>query len=462
MERKTLTLVQQIEACARSPQFRINPSLIQMQQTLACNPHLVLRSPAIIIGGTNGKGTTAGYLFTLLHEQLNLKVGLYTSPHLHHFHERIQLSHVAVDDELLTQHWYELVATVRTDTPLSFFEWTTLLAFYVFNTYTTDINILEVGLGGKWDATNVVDPIAAVLVSLGKDHQRLLGNTYAQIFADKIAITRPQRPLFWGNQGSGADDPAAQTLLQQTATAKKLQLYRFGAEFHQQTTDLYWQGKKIFKLPSAIASAPSFLQKNFCLAAAVSHWYRTSHSIAVQSVAMPAAVKQLPANHLPSTLAARCQHLHIRDYEVITDACHNIDGALVFREYLCKHLLKHSYKHQGKLTGFVCLLADKDIADILAILATCLQPLYFFSVQNSRAASCSHLPAAYRKNFYVDFNHAWQAAQPCASIFTVCGSFYGLDAALTYLRVLRERTASTTIKCQRRGKQGSHKHSIAE
>ena len=410
-------IVKQIEACARSPQFRINPSLIQMQQTLAHNPNLVLRSPAIIIGGTNGKGTTAGYLHTLLRKHLS--VGLYTSPHLHHFHERIQLSHVAVTDDLLTQHWHELVATVHTDTSLSFFEWTTLLAFYVFNTYATDINILEVGLGGRWDATNVVDPIAAVLVSLGKDHQHLLGNTYAEILVDKIAITRPHKPLFWGNQGSGADDPTAQTVLQQTTTAKKLQLYRFGADFYQQATEVHWQGKKILKLPVSIASAPPFLQKNFCLAAAVSHWYCTEHGITAQSAATG-------ANNLPATLAARCQHFHIRDYEVIADACHNIDGALVFCEYL--------RRYRRKLTGFVCLLADKDIADILAILSTCLQPLYFFSVPNKRAASCSHLPTAYQKKFYADFSHAWQAAQPCASRFTICGSFYGLDAALTYLR----------------------------
>ena len=419
-----MKLAAQIEAYARSPQVRINPSLIQMQHTLARNPMLNLQSPTIIIGGTNGKGTTAGYLFTLLHQHLNLKVGLYTSPHLHYFYERIQLSHLAVNDTLLRQHWRELIASVRIATPLSFFEWTTLLAFYVFNTYATDINILEVGLGGKWDATNVVDPIAAVLVSLGKDHQHLLGNTYAEILADKIAIARPQRPLFWGHQGSGADDPAAQALLTQTVAAQKLQLYRFGVDFALHADGIHWQGEPIAPLPTASVAAAPFLQKNFCLAVAVWHWYRTNHNLTVQ-------LQDTDATHLPATIAARCQRLRISTYEIITDACHNVDGALVFRQYLCSH------NPTRKLTGFVCLLADKDIAAILAILSTCLQPLYFFSVENARAASRSHLPASYQKNFYANFKGAWQAAaQSDNSTSVICGSFYGLDSALTFLRLL--------------------------
>ena len=444
-------LAAQIEAHARSPQFRINPSLIQMQHALACNPTLKLQAPTILIGGTNGKGTTAGYLFTLLHRHLNLKVGLYTSPHLHHFHERIQLSHIAVNDALLTQHWHELVATAHTNTPMSFFEWTTLLAFYVFNTYATDINILEVGLGGKWDATNVIDPIAAVLVSLGKDHQRLLGNTYAEILGDKIAISRPQRPLFWGNQGSGAVDPAAQALLQQTVSAKKIQLYRFGADFHLQANTIHWQGEQVATLPPSITHAPSFLQKNFCLATAVWHWYRTSHSIDAQTIAAKTE------DYLPATLAARCQHLHIANYKVIADACHNIDGALMFREYISKYIRRHS----RKLTGFVCLLADKDIDAILTILSICLQPLYFFSVQNERAATCADFPTDYQKNFYTDFANAWQAAQPEDNdMIAVCGSFYGLDTALTYLRSLQN--AGTAIEKQNTSKQHTDKQSIAE
>lgn len=441
-------LAAQIEAHARSPQFRINPSLIQMQHTLARNPTLKLQAPVILIGGTNGKGTTAGYLFTLLHRQLNLKVGLYTSPHLHYFHERIQLSHAAVNDALLARHWHELVAAAQTDTPLSFFEWSTLLAFYVFNTYATDINILEVGLGGKWDATNVVDPIAAVLVSLGKDHQRLLGNTYAEILGDKIAIARPQRPLFWGNQGSGADDPAAKALLQQTVAEKKLQLYRFGADFDLRA-GVHWRGKKILSLPPVIARAPFFLQRNFCLATAVWHWYRTSRSIATQTTIVPNT-----ADYLPATLAARCQHLHIANHRVIADACHNIDGALMFSEYVSKN--------KRKLIGFVCLLADKDIDAILTILSTCLQPLYFFSVQNARAATCADLPADYQKNFYTDFASAWQAAQPAdEDTIAVCGSFYGLDSALTYLRSL-PRTTRAAIEKQSTSKQNADKQSIAE
>ncbi|MDE3269479.1 MAG: hypothetical protein OYH77_04255 [Pseudomonadota bacterium] len=417
-----MNLAAQIEAHARAPQFRINPSLVQMRRVLSANPVLNLQAPTIIIGGTNGKGTTAGYLFTLLHKHLKLKVGLYTSPHLHHFHERIQLSHVAVNDELLAQHWRALVATTATESALSFFEWATLLAFYTFNTHATDINILEVGLGGKWDATNIVNPIAAVLVSLGQDHQRLLGNTYREILADKIAITRRQRPLFWGNQGSGANDPMVKALIQQVVAEKNIQLYRFGVDFFLRATGVYQQDMRIITLPASVVSAPPFLQNNFCLAAAVWHWYRSNYS-------QPKNYEHCPVvdttNYLPTTIVGRCQHLRLAGREVITDVCHNIDGALMFSSYL--------RQRQRKLTGFVCLLADKDIAEILAILATCLQPLYFFSLSNIRAAAQAQLPKGFQRNFYADFNRAWQAANPTGTV-VICGSFYGLDAALTYLR----------------------------
>ena len=197
-----------------------------MQTVISTLPQLRPQAPCVLIGGTNGKGTTAGFTFSLLAHATQLKIGLYTSPHVSNFCERMQVSHRQLNDTDLTNNWHKLqplLAPFRQQ--LTFFECTTLLAFYTFNCTATDINVLEVGLGGKWDATNICDPIAAAIVSIGLDHQQYLGTTYADILADKMGITRPHRPLFWGQQGSGADDPNTQHTLHKISRQKQLALF---------------------------------------------------------------------------------------------------------------------------------------------------------------------------------------------------------------------------------------------
>lgn len=414
-----------------------------MRAVLTDFPQLRPRAPCVLIGGTNGKGTTAGFTSSLLSHFAALKVGLYTSPHVARFCERVQVSHATLDDAALLKSWQEmeLLLTPRLRAQLSFFECVTLLAFYVFNSMTTDINVLEVGLGGTWDAVNVCDPLAAVIVAIGHDHQQYLGNTYAAILADKMGITRPQRPFFWGRQGSGADDPQVQRTLQEIVRREQLVLFSAGSEFKLDETNTIHVNLPTLPtitatLPCSLQPRPRWLQHNFCLAFALSWWLL--HRLKQPAQHFARAVSSSTAELLPTSLPARFQLRRVRHRhtgqirQLLLDACHNYDGALTFTKEIAARF--------GVLPGMFSLLDDKDIASIVPLLARQLQPLAIFAVDNKRSMQRTHLPAAWQHCWHDDIVDAWQhiTAVTDTRPLVVCGSFYGLGAALALLNSQHE------------------------
>ena len=155
--------------------------------------------PSILIAGTNGKGSTAALVHAALGAQ-GLRVGLYTSPHLVHFTERIRIG----DDEIERNRVVADVARIRRIAPpeesgLTFFEVSTLLAFLAFAERAVDVAVLEVGLGGRLDATNVVEPIVSAIVSIGLDHQSYLGSTLPAIAREKAGVMRQGRAVVLGS-----------------------------------------------------------------------------------------------------------------------------------------------------------------------------------------------------------------------------------------------------------------------
>ena len=155
-------------------------------------PHT--KYPVIHIGGTNGKGSVAATLASVLGLQ-GLSVGLYTSPHLCAFNERIQLNSECVTDDKLE----ELIRDVGPEMErcgLSFFEAVTALAFHIFERAQIDIAVVEVGLGGRLDATNVVQPLSTVITNIEMDHKAYLGDTKRKIAKEKLGIVKEGAPLF--------------------------------------------------------------------------------------------------------------------------------------------------------------------------------------------------------------------------------------------------------------------------
>ena len=192
----------------------IDLSLGRMRRCLDAlgNPERRL-PPVVHVAGTNGKGSTCAMLRAIA-EAAGLKVHVYTSPHLVRFHERIRLAGRLVDDDVLTAA-LEHVERANAGEEITVFEVTTAVAFHLFAETPADLLVLEVGLGGRLDATNVVDkPAATAVTSIGMDHMDFLGDTLGKIAAEKAGIIKPGVPC-----ATGAQDPEA--LAEIEAAARK-------------------------------------------------------------------------------------------------------------------------------------------------------------------------------------------------------------------------------------------------
>ena len=177
----------------------IDLSLGRMQEILAKLGHPERKLPPVIhVAGTNGKGSTVAYLRHIM-EAAGLKVHAYTSPHLVKFHERIRVAGELIAEADLTA-LLEECEIVNGGEPITFFEITTAAAFLAFSRTPADYLILEVGLGGRLDATNVIDPALSVITTIDYDHQQYLGDTLTLIAGEKAGILKRGRPAIIGAQ----------------------------------------------------------------------------------------------------------------------------------------------------------------------------------------------------------------------------------------------------------------------
>ncbi len=158
---------------------------------------LTVKCPIVTVAGTNGKGSTVALMEAMLSAE-GYRVASYTSPHLHLYNERIKVGGKLVSDEDLCQI-FDFIEERRGDTSLSFFEYGTLAALCHFQKEAPDVVILEVGLGGRLDAVNILDPDVAIITSIDLDHINLLGSNRADIAAEKAGILRQGRPLICGD-----------------------------------------------------------------------------------------------------------------------------------------------------------------------------------------------------------------------------------------------------------------------
>jgi dihydrofolate synthase/folylpolyglutamate synthase len=175
----------------------IDLDLARVREVAARLGLLQPRCPVALIGGTNGKGSTASALAALL-QACGQRVGLFTSPHLLRYNERIRIDGRPAEDDALLRA-FERIEAARTDVTLTFFEYSTLAALELFRAAAVTAMVLEVGLGGRLDATNIIDADVAVLCSVGLDHREWLGDSLEQIGAEKAGIFRPGRPVVLGS-----------------------------------------------------------------------------------------------------------------------------------------------------------------------------------------------------------------------------------------------------------------------
>lgn len=211
------------------------------------NPQEKLK--VVHVGGSNGKGSTAAHLESIL-LQTGMRVGLYTSPHFVSFTERIRLNRQEITEPEVVEWTQRILRKVPElaakghhgpPLPITFFEFTTAMALGYFAEKEVDLAILEVGMGGRLDATNVCVPVVSIITSVSLEHQEYLGRTLAQIAREKAGIIKPGVPLI-----SGVVHPAAQRVVLETCKEKSSPLYRLGKEIGAEGTpvDFNYRGVK--------------------------------------------------------------------------------------------------------------------------------------------------------------------------------------------------------------------------
>ena len=189
------------------------------------NPQTNLK--CIHIAGTNGKGSTAHMLASVLQEAGN-KVGIFTSPHMEDFRERIKINGHEISKKTVIEFVKQHKESFKDVNP-SFFEWTTVLSFYYFKQQKIDIAIIETGLGGRLDSTNIITPLLSIISTIGKDHENILGNSIEEIAFEKAGIIKENTPTIIGTQITGD----ALRVIERVAKERKSTLYiadKYGLE----------------------------------------------------------------------------------------------------------------------------------------------------------------------------------------------------------------------------------------
>ena len=183
------------------------------------------------MAGTNGKGSSVAMLSTIL-DAAGYKVGSYTSPHILKYNERIKVALKSAEDQELCASFAK-IDRAREGISLSFFEFATLAALDIFHQRKVDVAILEVGLGGRLDATNIIDNDLALVTSIGLDHTEWLGDDKESIGYEKAGILRAHKPAVC----SDAQPPQS---IRQVAAQKKTHLYQLGQDFHYEINNSSW------------------------------------------------------------------------------------------------------------------------------------------------------------------------------------------------------------------------------
>ena len=370
-------------------------------QRVAARLDLLKPAPFIFtVAGTNGKGTTCRTLETLL-MAAGYRVGVYSSPHLVRYTERVRVQGAELDEALHSASFASIEAG-RGDISLTYFEFGTLSALNLFRDANLDVVILEVGLGGRLDATNIVDADVAVITSIALDHTDWLGPDRESIGREKAGVFRAGKPAVVG-------EPDMPHTIAQVAAEKGAQLLQINRDWQWQKQENSWTLQdahgELRDLPLPQVPLPNAATALTALRAS-----GLNVSEAVMREHLPLAI--LPGRFQTVSEAPR----------VILDVAHNPHAAY----YLASRLAE--LPKRGKILAVVGMLHDKDIAGTLAALSPQVDSWFCAPLDGPRGATAdeliAHLDAG---NAFTHVDAAWQAARLQAApedVILVCGSFH--------------------------------------
>lgn len=387
------------------------------------NPHLEIQT--IHIGGTNGKGSTAAMMASIL-QQEGYHVGLYTSPHLIRFTERIKVDGKEIDQEVvaeLTDWIRERIETSGVSPPFTFFDFTTAMALLYFKQKRVDLAILEVGLGGRLDSTNVVDPLLSIITNVSKDHEEVLGRTLLKIAYEKAGIIKKGRPLI-----TAASQPQILHVFSKICKEKGSPFYRMGKEFSYVPCEgghFHYRGihRKFWDLTVNLHGSHQIINAVTALGAME---VLDELGYVVSNEAM---INGLNRVEWPGRLEMVCS-----SPRVFLDGAHNPAGALVLKESLQKEF------EYNRLILIVGIMRDKNYKFILRTLAPIADHLILTQPNIPRAASPEVLQKVLERNgekaeIVQDVQKAIDRGLSMASsedLLCITGSLYTVGEARAY------------------------------
>lgn len=371
------------------------------------------------VAGTNGKGSVTHMLASVLQAN-GYKTGLYTSPHLYDFRERIRINGVVADESFVIDFIRELKPLIEQIEP-SFFEITVAMAFHYFALQKVDVAVIEVGLGGRLDSTNIINPQLSVITNIGWDHTNLLGNSLEKIATEKAGIMKRNVPVVIGERQEELD-----TLFSKIAAAQKSPLTFASDRFRSRS---HWWSETSFQVVvhdllhghDAIYNLDLggiYQTKNICTVLQALEILRTEYRLdASKTMKALADVKGLTG------LQGRWETVG-RAPQVVLDAAHNEPGV----QELARQLGEVQFSRLHIIMGVV---KDKELKPLL-----CLLPkdaaYYFTQAQIPRALEAARLADESAKEglkgfVWKDVNEALEAAQANAGpddLILVCGSIF--------------------------------------
>lgn len=370
--------------------------------------------PVITVAGTNGKGSTVAGLETIYREA-GYCVGAFTSPYLFRFNEQFRLEGKEVTDQMLCDA-FQAVENAREGISLTPFEFNTLAALKIFKDERLDLVILEVGLGGRLDAVNIVDADIAVVTSIDIDHQEWLGNTREEIALEKAGIFRSHKPAVYGDR-----DPP-RTLIDY---AKKISvpLYCQGLQFAYETDGFQWnwwsEKNRYENLP-----LPSLLLQNMSVVLMVVELLQPA--LPVNKTVIEKALQQVSLIGRIQVVAGEVPHIY--------DVSHNPASVAQLDQYLKGH------KSMGKTLAVFSMLRDKDISSTISSIKEEIDEWYVAPLHNERGTTMDELTQYFLKanvenvHWFEDIATAHQFAQKQAhqgDQIIVFGSFHTVAEVLS-------------------------------
>jgi dihydrofolate synthase/folylpolyglutamate synthase len=366
---------------ARWPETRIEPTLDRIESLVDILGSPQLTYPTIHIGGTNGKTTTSRMIDSLLFE-MGLRTGRFTSPHLESYLERISINGQPIDAKELIFSYNDISAYLdlmdtKFEHPISFFEAITALAFVAFAEHPVDVGVIEVGMGGKWDATNVVNADVSVIMPIGLDHMEYLGETLTEIAQTKAGIIKEGGFVVLAQQ----EPECAVELLKQAALVGA-DVAREGIEYSIISRSVAVGGQLLSVQGAKDTYSDIYLPL---------HGKHQASNAAAALVAVEAFfgdqaldIDAVRAGFASVTSPGRCEVVH-RDPTLILDAAHNPHGAAAIAD-----TIQNEFTFD-QLIGIFAPMGDKDVRGILLELEQVMDLVIVTANSSPRAMKIAEL-----------------------------------------------------------------------